>query len=116
MQSAAEQWLWGTRGIDYKGICYPDGYQTRLRYQQFNRGSSANWLGNGYPNKSNLVLEAQRALAYLGYNPWGNQDGIWGPTTESAVRRFQANNSTAVDGIVGQFTWGRLASYGKARI
>ena len=35
-------------------------------------------------------------------------DGIFGPVTEQAVRRFQGNQGITVDGIVGPVTWSRL--------
>lgn len=36
------------------------------------------------------------------------QDGIWGPVTDGAVRRFQESHHLTVDGIVGLHTWGAL--------
>ncbi len=33
-------------------------------------------------------------------------DGIFGPDTEAAVRRFQTDAGIAIDGIVGPQTWG----------
>lgn len=35
-------------------------------------------------------------------------DGLYGPITERAVRRFQRQEGITVDGIVGPQTWGRL--------
>lgn len=55
----------------------------------------------------------QTLLNELGYNA-GRVDGIFGPGTEAAVKRFQATHGLAVDGIVGPQTWGVLLG-GQAR-
>jgi peptidoglycan hydrolase-like protein with peptidoglycan-binding domain len=41
-------------------------------------------------------------------------DGEFGPETETAIRRFQAEHGLHVDGIVGPQTWGALGQHGKA--
>jgi len=54
------------------------------------------------------VTELQRLL-----NTRGERlatDGIFGPLTDAAVRRFQRSQGIGVDGIVGPITWGRLLS------
>lgn len=51
----------------------------------------------------------QNALIKLGYEP-GSADGIDGPKTQHAVRKFQGDVSIAVDGIVGPDTKGALVS------
>lgn len=56
-----------------------------------------------YGDKGDDVRAVQTALAFLGYSP-GNIDGIFGPLTNEAVRRFQADQRIAVDGIVGPET------------
>ena len=35
-------------------------------------------------------------------------DGVFGPTTEDAVKRFQRQAHIPVDGVVGGKTWDRL--------
>lgn len=57
------------------------------------------------------VVELQRRLAALGFSP-GAADGIFGSRTKAAVMEFQRSRRIAVDGIVGQQTWGQL--YGRA--
>ena len=52
------------------------------------------------------VKIAQVALNGKGYPLVG--DGIFGPRTDNAVRRFQADKGLAVDGIIGPQTWGAL--------
>ena len=45
-----------------------------------------------------------RKLAALGYYD-GARDDIFGPVLDAAVRRYQGDESLAVDGIVGPVTW-----------
>ncbi len=52
----------------------------------------------------NDVLQLQNALGALGF-PCGDGDGIFGPTTELAVRKFQTNMGLPTDGIAGAFTY-----------
>ena len=54
------------------------------------------------------VLNLQKALTALGINPASNQDGIFGPITNNAVRTFQSRSGISVDGIVGPQTYGAL--------
>lgn len=62
------------------------------------------------------VEAVQRRLDTLGFSP-GPVDGLYGRTTESAVRDFQASRSLKVDGIVGPRTWSALFSeHGRTRI
>ncbi len=52
----------------------------------------------------------QSLLNRLGFTV-GRVDGIFGPRTERAVRRFQEKNSLTVDGVVGPNTWNALHPY-----
>lgn len=59
-----------------------------------------------YGNRGNIVKFLQ---CYL--NLYGNAlvvDGVFGGGTQSAVRKFQKDNSLAEDGIVGRNTWRTL--------
>ncbi|WIF94215.1 spore cortex-lytic enzyme [Caminicella sporogenes] len=49
------------------------------------------------------VKEVQRKLKYWGYY-YGEVDGIYGPQTFNAVKKFQRKNKLKVDGIVGSQT------------
>lgn len=53
------------------------------------------------------VLALQHALARLGYAP-GKQDGIYGPATAAAVRRFERTHKLAVDGEAGPHVFAAL--------
>ena len=52
----------------------------------------------------NDVLQLQNALSALGFS-CGDGDGIFGVTTEAAVRKFQTNMGLPTDGIAGAFTY-----------
>jgi peptidoglycan hydrolase-like protein with peptidoglycan-binding domain len=60
------------------------------------------------PSAGLSTLDVQVALNYLGYSV--ATDGDWGPETESAVRKFQAANGLAADGVVGQQTANALSA------
>lgn len=53
------------------------------------------------------VRYLQMNLNGLGFN-CGKSDGIYGRTTESAVRRFQIANRLSVDGIAGKNTLSKI--------
>jgi peptidoglycan hydrolase-like protein with peptidoglycan-binding domain len=62
------------------------------------------------------VRQLQRALRHGAYAP-GPVDGLYGPLTEGAVRRFQQAHGLTSDGIVGPRTRAALrnASFGQRR-
>ena len=55
---------------------------------------------------ANEVVLLQAYLYELGYLK--NIDGVAGPQTSDAVRRFQAANGLVVDGVAGEKTWTKL--------
>ncbi|MEV0124027.1 peptidoglycan-binding domain-containing protein [Streptomyces sp. NPDC050703] len=69
-----------------------------------------------YGNTGARVKEVQCLLYSAGYLPSSGVDGVFGSSTRSAVRSFQAmyrsecNPLVAVDGIVGVRTWAALRS------
>jgi murein L,D-transpeptidase YcbB/YkuD len=50
------------------------------------------------------VRDLQAALKALGHDP-GPIDGVFGTTTEAAVKAFQQAKGLTADGIVGKVTW-----------
>jgi peptidoglycan hydrolase-like protein with peptidoglycan-binding domain len=66
-------------------------------------------LGDGYsqPAGAQRVRRVQRRLRVLGYAT-GPVDGRYGPLTEGAVARFQADRGLRIDGEVGPSTSARL--------
>ena len=72
--------------------------------------------GAGYAvnGGSAQVRQLQRALRNGAYAP-GPVDGVYGPLTEGAVRRFQQAHDLAIDGIVGPQTGAALRTASLAR-
>ena len=60
----------------------------------------------GYGSQGSDVTELQKLLNKNGYTL--DEDGKFGPKTQAAVKDYQKKNSLAVDGIVGNNTWGAL--------
>ena len=54
------------------------------------------------------VHRIQRALLVDGYLGAGDVDGVFGPHTEEAVKKFQADRGLSADGKVGPQTWNAL--------
>ena len=59
-----------------------------------------------YGSKGSDVTELQKLLNQNGYTL--DEDGKFGPKTQAAVKDYQQKNNLAVDGIVGNNTWGAL--------
>lgn len=58
-------------------------------------------------SRGNDVINVQVKLKNWGYYD-GVVDGIYGPKTFNAVKKFQARNGLRVDGVVGPSTWRAL--------
>jgi len=56
------------------------------------------------------VRAAQQRLLDLGYREVGEIDGSYGPSSESATKRFQQSNDLESDGVIGPATWEKLFS------
>lgn len=61
-------------------------------------------------DKGTQVTVLQRALTRLGFSS-GKADGVYGPTTTSALKRFQQSAGLKADGILGPVT---LRALGRA--
>ena len=72
--------------------------------------------GTGYTRAggSRRVREVQRRLRSLGYHP-GPVDGLYGPRTERAARRFQETRRLRADAVVGPRTLLALRTRDDAR-
>ncbi|MGM3306609.1 N-acetylmuramoyl-L-alanine amidase [Anabaena sp. WFMT] len=47
-------------------------------------------------------------IRYLQFRVGATPDGIYGPQTEGAIKKFQQQNGLTADGIVGAMTWQKL--------
>ncbi len=54
--------------------------------------------------KGSRSAEVKQLQTFLGLKA----DGIFGPGTEKAVKKWQANNDLLADGIVGSMTWSKM--------
>jgi N-acetylmuramoyl-L-alanine amidase len=47
-------------------------------------------------------------MRYLQYRVNAEIDGVYGPQTEAAIKKFQRQNGLLADGIVGGISWQKL--------
>lgn len=59
----------------------------------------------------NPVRRLQKRLTLGGWDT-GGVDGVFGSSTETAVKTFQGDNGLTVDGIVGPNTWAKVDALG----
>lgn len=65
--------------------------------------------------KGGEVKEVQRRLKQWGYYS-GAVDGVYGPATAEAVKKFQRKNGLTADGIVGKATYAALGMNDSVRV
>jgi hypothetical protein len=103
---------WESFAHGYNGPAYAkSGYDHKLAaaYATYAKaGGNSSLLRQG--SKGDAVAQLQRNLALLGYPLVA--DGIFGPATARALRRFQADHALAVDGIAGPRTMAELRNAG----
>ena len=86
------------RHLPVDGLVGSDTW-TQLVEAGFRLGDRTLYL-HGPPFRGDDVRELQRKLNALGFDA-GKQDGVYGPTTDRAVREFQRNVGDDPDGVVG---------------
>ncbi|MGA9161615.1 MAG: peptidoglycan-binding protein [Actinomycetota bacterium] len=97
-----------TRGLPADGIMGPDtwGQLVEAGY----RLSDRTLYLRSPAFRGDDVRGLQRMLGALGFDA-GKEDGIFGPRTDRAVREFQRNVASRVDGIVGLDTVHAIGRY-----
>lgn len=96
-------------GIGVDGICGDDTWA--VIESGFIRPDRPDYPGYliGYGDAGEDVEMIQQRLIELGYScGYYGADGIFGYSTESAVKAFQRDHGLAADGIVGPDTWNEL--------
>lgn len=96
---------WEAVGHGYNGPGFAkNGYHLKLAeaYRQQVEGPAPGDRLMKIGSRGELVTALQEALVALDYVV--DTDGIYGPGTASAVRRFQEEHGLAADGIAGQAT------------
>jgi len=64
--------------------------------------------------RGEAVRDVQARLASLGFPVDAREHGVYGPSTEAAVREFQQRRQLLVDGVIGDDTWAELVEAGYA--
>lgn len=103
---------WKAFARGYNGPAYArQGYHSKLeeayrRYAPHGAPKPAEDSVATGRTRQDAVRELQRCLSAAGYPV--TVDGIIGPATRRAIRRFQKDRGLAVDGVAGPRTWDAL--------
>jgi peptidoglycan hydrolase-like protein with peptidoglycan-binding domain len=95
-----------SHGLTADGIVGPVTWRA-LRATSAHRAASRSRSGSGGHRAAVAVL--QQALGV-------SADGVFGPGTQGAVKRFQRSHGLTADGIVGPATWSALGHHGRTTI
>ena len=94
--------------IDPLGLCFFDS-KGNWRHDNWESLSERQPNPRNYTlrinSSGNAVKELQRLLVQKGYLSTHQVDGILGPNTQAAVKKFQQDYGLTADGIVGPKTW-----------
>lgn len=100
------------RRMSVDGVVGPNTFR-HLEEARWRLGDRVMWYSAAHPHVGDDVEDLQRRLADLGF-PVGRVDGIFGPTTDAAVREFQRNVGMNADGTCGVNTVVALERLAKA--
>ena len=103
--AAAVRWYQRRHGLPADGIVGPATYRSLRRTEPVAR-LVRQLVVQRPPLKGQDVTSVQRALRRAGYRI--AIDGRFGPTTETALMRFQRKHGLRADGVVGPRTWALL--------
>ena len=95
------------RGIAVDGVAGPQTYR-RLEEARWRLGDRVLQYLPGHAMVGDDVLALQERLISLGFSP-GRPDGIFGRSTDHAVREFQLNTGLSTDGTAGPETFRAFA-------
>jgi hypothetical protein len=85
------------------------GYAGHYESDKMPLGDSSHAAGAASPYDAETVRFAQRALNHRGFNA-GPVDGVWGPSTESALVDFQRSENLAQTGRLDPSTMDALGA------
>jgi peptidoglycan hydrolase-like protein with peptidoglycan-binding domain/LysM repeat protein len=107
--AAALKKFQAAKGLEADGICGPKTWAALSTANAASIASSNPVLKNG--SSGAAVTQMQQILKSAGFDP-GAIDGQFGPNTAAALKKFQAANGLAADGICGPQTWKALSKHG----
>jgi N-acetylmuramoyl-L-alanine amidase len=88
-----------------------DRFHSFMGLQTLSAASAATWKAIEEIFERPILRQSHatgKAVRYLQFRIRSAIDGIFGPNTAAAVKRYQQSNHLTVDGIVGPQTWSKL--------